>query len=94
MSFPSCAEAGVVREVVLSDGRRAFSGGPALKQTQEYPVEFGVEVHRQWAEDSVEFVQQLQAKYVVTDVTDLTADLNPRWDLCELEGCLEDSGLN
>ena len=90
MTFPSCEEAGVVRSVVGADGRRAFSGGPALKETESYPEQFGVELCNEWLQhDQDEMVAHLHSTYNPNDITDLTNEMNPRWDLCDLDGCLE-----
>ena len=90
MTFPSCEEAGVVRSVVGADGRRAFSGGPTLKETENYPEQFGVEVYNKWLQhDQDEMVAHLHSLYNRNDITDLTDEMNPRWDPCDLDGCLE-----
>ena len=78
-----------MRSVTGAYGRRAFSGGPALKETEAYPEQFGMEVYNEWLQhDELEMVAQIESTYNPQYITDLVNEMDPRWDLCDVDGCL------
>ena len=94
LSFVSCEDAGVVKEVIGSDGSRKFAGGPNLKETQEYPLEFGVQVQRCWAEhDCTEYLRHIASVYSPADIEGLVATVPPQWELARLQDCLQEAQM-